>query len=318
MKQKKKNSNNQTKEKEQKQIEFEKLSSFFEQYISNGQLIVKNATLFDLTRIDYIKGKDFKQFFNDNFNEIQKEMLAITKINIGKEPNTDSLQKFYSINQQYSIMHYLKRVPGDKAKYPKKLLPLTKEDDNNLDTIFNESGFYLFQIKTEKSNKPIIYLTLLIILVLFIVLFPIWPLNVKLGVLYLLLGCMIFLVVFLILTIVISIVGVLFGYNIDIMPNIDEAKMSWKNRIFNPFVIIEKREDPCWFIVVRIIMIIFIIAMCIIGYFFPTIPKACYKAIKNLMISLFSYGKQKIEDIHYNRNDVTVRDTQYLEDLDNI
>ena len=302
----------------QKKIEFQKISSFLDKYMSDGQLIVKYATLFDLQRISYIKGKDLKKFFNDNFTEIQKEMLEITKINIGKEPNKDSLQKFYSINQQYDILHYLKRIPGDKAKYPKKLLPLTKEDDANLDLIFDETGFYIFNISVEKSNKPVVYLILVIILVLFIVLFPIWPLNVKLGVLYFLLGCCIFLIAFLTLSIIISILGFPFGYNIYILPNLDETKMSWKDRLINPFIIVETRKDPCWLIIIRIIFIISLIGLCAIGYFFPKIPKECYNMIKNLMITIFSYGKKKIEDIHYHRNDVTIRDTQYLEDLDNI
>ena len=166
MKQKKKINHKQ--EISQKKIEFQKISSFLDKYMSDGQLIVKYATLFDLQRISYIKGKDLKKFFNDNFTEIQKEMLEITKINIGKEPNKDSLQKFYSINQQYDILHYLKRIPGDKAKYPKKLLPLTNEDDSNLDLIFDETGFYLFNISVEKSNKPVVYLILVIITLLVI------------------------------------------------------------------------------------------------------------------------------------------------------
>ena len=316
MKQKKKI--NHQREISQKKIEFQKISSFLDKYMSDGQLIVKYATLFDLQRISYIKGKDLKKFFNDNFTEIQKEMLEITKINIGKEPNKDSLQKFYSINQQYDILHYLKRIPGDKAKYPKKLLPLTNEDDSNLDLIFDETGFYLFNISVEKSNKPVVYLILVIILVLFIVLFPIWPLNVKLGVLYFLLGCCIFLIAFLTLSIIISILGFPFGYNIYILPNLDETKMSWKDRLINPFIIVETRKDPCWLIIIRIIFIISLIGLCAIGYFFPKIPKECYNMIKNLMITIFSYGKKKIEDIHYHRNDVTIRDTQYLEDWDNI
>ena len=316
MKQKKKI--NHQKEISQKKIEFQKISSFLDKYISDGQLIIKYNTLFDLQRISYIKGKDLKKFFNDNFTEIQKEMLEITKINIGKEANKDSLQKFYSINQQYDILHYLKRIPGDKAKYPKKLLPLTNEDDSNLDLIFDETGFYLFNISVEKSNKPVVYLILVIILVLFIVLFPIWPLNVKLGVLYFLLGCCIFLIAFLTLSIIISILGFPFGYNIYILPNLDETKMSWKDRLINPFIIVETRKDPCWLIIIRIIFIISLIGLCAIGYFFPKIPKECYNMIKNLMITIFSYGKKKIEDIHYHRNDVTIRDTQYLEDLDNI
>ena len=108
-------------------------------------------------------------------------------------------------------------------------------------------------------------------------------------------------------------------FHSHIIPNIDEAKMSWTDRLFNPFIAINTREDPCWFIVVRVFLIIFIVALCVIGFFFPKIPKNCYYLIKHLMISIFSYGKKKIEDIHYHRNDVTLRDgSEYLEDLDNI
>ena len=100
--------------------EFENLSSFFDKYISNGQLIMKYATLFDLQRIKYVKGKDVKLFFNNNFEEIQKKILEIAKVNIGKEANKDSLQKFYDVIRDYDIMHYLKKIPGDKTKYPKR------------------------------------------------------------------------------------------------------------------------------------------------------------------------------------------------------
>ena len=183
---KKKKVNNPLKEKEEKKIEIEKFSAFYNKFIADGKLVQKQATFLDFTRISYVKGKDLKQFFEENFEEIQKEILSITKMNIGKEPNEESLKKFYEINHQKQIIKGLKRIPGDKAKYPKKLLPITIEEDKNLE--FSENGFYVLDIKNEKTNKPIIYLVLLIILILFIVLFPIWPLNVKLGVLYFLLA----------------------------------------------------------------------------------------------------------------------------------
>jgi len=317
MKKKKKINNNPQKEKEEKKIEIEKFSAFYNKFIANGKLIQKTATFLDFTRISYVKGKDLKQFFEENFEEIQKEILSITKMNIGKEPNEESLKKFYEINHQKQIIKGLKRIPGDKAKYPKKLLPITKEEDKKLE--FSENAFYIFDIKTEKTNKPIIYLVLLIILILFIVLFPIWPLNVKLGVLYFLLACMIFLLVFLILIIVVAIIGVLIGYDILILPNLDEPKMSWKDKLFNPFIIINKREDECGVIIIRIILIIFLIALGVCGYFYPRIPKACYNFIKDMLFSLFDYGKNKIEEIHYHRNAVTVHDrNQYIEDFDGI
>ena len=305
-------------EKTQKEIDFENLSIFFDKHTSSGDLIVKNATLYDVKRIQYIKGKDLKQFFNDNFEIIKKEMLSITKTDIGNEANKESLQKFYQINQQNNIFHYLQKLPGDKSKYPKRLLPLQKGDDPKNEFEFTETGFYLLNIKTQKSNKPLIYLILLIILILFIVLFPVWPLSVKLGVLYFLMATLIFLIVFLISTIIVSLVGILFGYDIYIMPNIDETKMGWKDRLFNPFIIINKREDPCWFIVVRIVLIISLIGLGVIAYFFPRIPVECYQMSKRALLWLFDYGKEKIEDIHYHRNAMKVKNGPYLEDFDNL
>ena len=268
------------KEKTQKEIDYENLSNFLDKYISSEKLITKYATLFDLRRIKYVKGKDLKQFFNDNFEEIKKEMFSIMKIDIGKEADKESLQKFYQIIQQNNIFHYLQKLPGDKAKYPKRLLPLQKGDDPKLELEFTDTGFYLIAIKTESSKKPVIYLILLIILILFIVLFPIWPLNVKLGVLYFLMAVLIFMIVFLFSTIIIQILGLLIGYDILIMPNIDEAKMSWKNRLFNPFIIINSREDPCSVKIIRILLLISLTALCVLAYLYPSIPKASFHMIK--------------------------------------
>jgi len=314
----KKSKKEEPKEKTQKEIDFEKLSSFYDKCISKGALIVKYATLFDVQRIQYIKGKDLKQFFNDNFEIIQKEMLSLFNINIGQEANKESLQKFYQISNQNNILHYLQKMPGDKSKYPKRLLPLQKGDDTKYEYEFTDTGFYLLHIKTEKSNKPMIYLILLIILILFIVLFPVWPLNVKLGVLYFLMALMIFLIVFLISTIFISLIGILFGYDIFIMPNIDEAKMSWRDRLFNPFIAINIREDPCWFKIIRIVLIISLIGLCVIAFFFPRIPIAAYRLTIKILKWCFDYGKEKIEDIHYHRNAMKIKDTPYLEDIDNL
>ena len=302
-------------EKIETETEFERLSSFLDKHISNGQLTIKYATLYDLQRIKYVKGKDLKQFFNDNFTDIKDEIKNITKTDIGKEPNKDSLQKFYELNQKRNIFHYLQRIPGDKAKYPKQLLPLKKGDDKNLEFNFTETGFYSLNIKVEKSKMNNIYLILLIVSILFIVMFPIWPLNMKIGVLYFLMSIIIFLIVFLVLTIIIAIVGMLFGYDIYIMPNIDNPKLGWKDRFINPFYIIEGREDPCWVKTVRIFLIISIVNIGIIAYMYPSIPRESFNMIINGMNNIYKYARKKIEDIHYHRNDVKVQD---MDDLNNL
>ena len=315
----KKNKKEEPKDDNQKEINFEKLSKFFDKYISNGDLIVKYATLFDFQRIQYIKGKDLKQFFADNFESIKKEILELMNVDLGQEANQNSLQKFYQLNQQNNILHYLQKIPGDKAKYPKRLLPLQKGDDTKFEFEFTDTGFYLLHIKIEKSNKPLIYLTLLIALILFVVLFPIWPLSVKLGVLYFLMALMIFLIVVLVLSIVVSLVGLLFGYDIIVFPNLDDSRLSLKDRLINPFIAYNYREDdPTWFKIVRILILLFLIALCVIAYFYPRIPKASYRLMKKILVWCFNYGKGKIEDIHYHRNAMKVKKSPYLEDIDNL
>ena len=305
--------------KSEKELNFEKLSSFFDKYISKGFLTIKSATLFDLKRIEYIKGKDLKIFFTENFDLINKDIISIMNINLGTKADEESLQKFYELNQQNNILHYLKKLPGDKAKYPKRLLPLQKDDDPKLETHFTDGGFYLLNRKVEKTNKPLIYLVLLIALILFIVLFPVWPLKMKLGVLNFLIACCIFIIVFLLSTIVISFIGLLFGYDIDIFPMIDEHRLSWKDRLFNPFITIQKRtDDPCWFVIVRTFILIIILCLIVIACFFPRVPVACYTACKKFLVMIFSYSKKKIEDFHYHRSAVVEQGQSFLDDIGNL
>ena len=102
------------------------------------------------------------------------------------------------------------------------------------------------------------------------------------------------------------------------MPNIDEAKMSWKNRLFNPFIIINSREDPCSVKIIRILLLISLTALCVLAYLYPSIPKASFHMIKKGLLWIFDYGKEKIEDIHYHRNSMKVKNGPYLDDIDNL
>ena len=74
------------------------------------------------------------------------------------------------------------------------------------------------------------------------------------------------------------------GYDIIIMENIDNYKLSWKDRYFKNFLRIEKRkDDPCWFKVVRIVMFISFTQMGIIAYFIYLIMLSIF-LILNLIL----------------------------------
>ena len=99
------------------------------------------------------------------------------------------------------------------------------------------------------------------------------------------------------------------------MANIDNYKLSWKDRIFKSFILIEKREDPCWFKIIRIVMVISFTQMGIIAYLYPSIPKEVFSSMKSIIISGYRYIVKKVEDFHYRRNDIKVRKEKYMNDL---
>ena len=137
----------------------------------------------------------------------------------------------------------------------------------------------------------------------------------KLGVLYLLIGLLIFFLGLFILAILVAVIGMMIGYDIIIMENIDNYKLSWKERFFKPFVRIEKREDPCWFKIARIIMICSFLQMGIIAYLNPDIPKEVFSLIINYINTGYKYIVKKVEDFHYQRNEINVKTKNYMNDL---
>ena len=58
--------------------------------------------------------------------------------------------------------------------------------------------------------------------------------------------------------------------------------------------------------------------MSVIAYLYPAIPKESFNLLKKVMSAIYGYARKKIEDIHYHRNAVKVKDTKYLEDLNNL
>jgi hypothetical protein len=103
------------------------------------------------------------------------------------------------------------------------------------------------------------------------------------------------------------------------MPNIDETKMSLKNTLFNQFIVINSREAPCWFIIVKIIFLIGLIDLDIIAFFFPRISFQSYQMIKKIFVLDFlMIANKKIEDIHYHRNAMTFKNGPYSDDIDNL
>ncbi len=78
----------------------------------------------------------------------------------------------------------------EKKKFPKRVKQLPEQELLN----FDEKKLYIIRIQRTEKTSTYIYLTIAILLVLFVCMFPIWPLSVKLGVWWLLVGILVFMV----------------------------------------------------------------------------------------------------------------------------
>ena len=81
---------------------------------------------------------------------------------------------------------------GKKLKYPKRMNPVPF---NELST-FEENKFYMLTFDRPHKTKALVYLSISVIVVLAVCLFPVWPLGLKLGVWWILFGLTCFLVLF--------------------------------------------------------------------------------------------------------------------------
>ena len=258
----------------------------------------------------YIKGKELTIAFKkeENFNYIRNEIEKITKINIGKEPNEKSLQNFFEVFFQKKMLLKLKRLEGDKAKYPKHLNP-PKRGENIIS--FEENCFYWVNILSEQSKKGFIYLALIIIILLLACLFPIWPLKAKIGFLWFILGILVFLLIFTILCLVVAIIGVIFGYDIVVIPNLIEPKLSLYDRLFNPFVAYWPREDDWSMKLCRFFLGFSILTLTVLGIKFPWVFQTSWNFFNEYFWKLYNLVLENFVNKYH--NPVSVRNNNHYQ-----
>ena len=299
----------QTFEEKEKEI-YTSLSELLTNIIEKFRITTKYAILVGQKRIMYIKGKELTIAFKkeENFNYIRNEIEKITKINIGKEPNEKSLQNFFEVFFQKKMLLKLKRIEGDKAKYPKHLNP-PKRGENI--TTFEENCFYWVNILSEQSKKGFIYLALIIIILLLACLFPIWPLKAKIGFLWFILGILVFLLIFTILCLVVAIIGVIFGYDIVVIPNLIEPKLSLYDRLFNPFVAYWPREDDWSMKLCRFFLGFSILTLTVLGIKFPWVFQTSWNFFNEYFWKLYNLVLENFVNKYH--NPVSVRNNNHYQ-----
>lgn len=159
--------------------------------LEKKKLIVKEAAV-KKERREYIKEKDFVAFVKENKDYIVPELNKVLapKLNIESENLAKEILKVLVLKG-----FLLEAVPTDydrKPKYPKHLNLLNNQDYGDEDSEEEEDGvspsknkkirkFFVFNFNRPET-KSYLWLTIVILLVLGVCMFPIWPLEVKLAI----------------------------------------------------------------------------------------------------------------------------------------
>ena len=133
-----------------------------------------------------------------------------------------------------------------KYKYPKKL--------NECKVSMKRKGFYGFDI--YKSQAKMTFLAIgLAVAIIAIILFPLWPHSVKLGIFNVLFYLSASLLGLLVVRLLIWIALFPFGYDIWFFPNLLDDDAGLLDSFF-PFLLINRREDGWPLFFFRILMIL--------------------------------------------------------------
>lgn len=114
-----------------------------------------------------------------------------------------------------NLLRGFTRLPDEQVrhKYPRKLQP------NQHLVIMGEKDFYMWNIQKD-SKRQLVYVMILIISVIIIILFPMWPHIIKLGIFYILFYFLVGMVILIIVRYIVYIIVWLAGAEFWIFPNL--------------------------------------------------------------------------------------------------
>jgi hypothetical protein len=301
-------------------------------------LEIKEVT-YENSRKEFIKGKEFEKIITKN----QTKYLELFKKDFpneifNKKNTEDFINQIYSIFNQNSMMFKAIREEGDRKKKIKRLLPYellviehgcicAREHDNQerdhnkhytIEEIkkFNKELYYI--INRKKSHKwSYFYLGALVFLILMYVLMPVWPYKVKVGVWWISYILLLLTAFIYGLRFSVYIFFFIFGYNVWILPDLDDPKLGVIDS-FRRVISIEKRNEKWYTILIRVCISVFTGYVVYCFYrrpeLFNDIKKLVYDALKDL----YFYGEDKIVN-SWNSTAVKVKHkTRTIEEIDDI
>jgi hypothetical protein len=192
----------------------------------------------------------------ENAEDILK-MIKQNKDEVTKLQTIDDSLILGNLFVEAKLLFAFRRNPSDqkRLKYPKNLLPaplnMTKED------------FYSFNIK--KKEKGILYVLGLASLVVLVILYPMWPYVIKLGVFYILYSLLMILLAINVLRAALWLVFWIFGFRFLLFPRLydDDAGIIGS---FIPFTLFEKIQFSGMGFVLLRIMVAILTCICVNHY----------------------------------------------------
>mmetsp|Transcript_7879 Transcript_7879/g.18416 ORF Transcript_7879/g.18416 Transcript_7879/m.18416 type:complete len:351 (+) Transcript_7879:86-1138(+) len=217
----------------------------------------KSAPEVGKKKVDYFRGKDFKKFLLENEELLKRKCSNALKAALnGSPPSTDKdveaignelLKKEFCYKAVYKPINPTssKSESGSEKKVKKWPDRLARTPNQTFDC----EQFYV--ITYEGNNGMQHFLLALIILgVLLVCMFPVWPMWAKIGIWYL---TVIFLTLYfgvLILRMVIFTMFWTVGFDFWIFPNLNDEYCGFLDS-FQPFYSWEKRKDDLLMLAVR-------------------------------------------------------------------
>eukprot|EP00921_Rhytidocystis_pertsovi_P012387 GHVQ01020123.1.p1 GENE.GHVQ01020123.1~~GHVQ01020123.1.p1 ORF type:complete len:394 (+),score=62.75 GHVQ01020123.1:108-1289(+) len=198
--------------------------------------------------VDYFRGSDFRKWVMTNTEMIQKKFGdALDGMPLDKPEDADRLgdrliRKGFICRAVYKPLSGTTQEKNDEGKIPKwpKRLQTTGTQ------LFDESGFFIIVYEGSKTWSYLM-LGAIITVVLFLCMFPAWPLKMKVGVWYCSVFFMTFIIGLVVLRLFVFLIFWFFGVDMWIMPNLFDEEAGVVDSLL-PLLSCEYRKDD-WIMV---------------------------------------------------------------------
>mmetsp|Transcript_631 Transcript_631/g.1136 ORF Transcript_631/g.1136 Transcript_631/m.1136 type:complete len:282 (-) Transcript_631:1523-2368(-) len=241
-----------------------------------GQGLKEKSLRFGSKKVACFRGKDFKRLLKKSPPK-------------GVTVATD--QDAFKIGDMLIEKHLIKRVQGlFKTPKPKRWPDAISPSPN---VTMQDDGFYIWDAKVQSKFFTNTLTTMLVLGVILACCFPIWPIQMKLGVWYLSVVLLVILLGISAVRLVLFIVLFIFGHDFWIFPNMYDDSAGLVGG-FTPVYYYARREDGWFWFVVRLIVGFSVLYFPYLFYTQPTLIDDILNISVSALFDFVAWGEDKI------------------------